>query len=361
MEKKVMSISFSEEEKEEFSNIVLEKLQKGISCNEIARYIGISARSIQRIRDRLIKEGKITVKQIDEARTQKLADDKEHDEKRQIILKGLREGKNYQEISKDVGYTGEAVSRLARELIQDGRISKSEIDEARERRGNQKDILRQKVLELLKEGKTNKIIERITGVSYRTISRIKDELIQNGRITQEEIDEAAKVADTNETLEDETENMEIDDNLKEKALELFLQGLVPNTICKRLGVNSINEIKKILIHKKRITQEEIKRARTERRNEDKENVFLLLLNGYSQREIMAKINNGELEYIQGLIRELIEEGRITKEQINRYKFENNEEADRKYILRMLRQGYSIREIAEQDENRIFVKRTCKKT
>lgn len=344
MEKKYIRTIFTTQERNEFKNMTLEMLNEGISLSKISDHLGISATTVAVLKNELIAEGKITEEIIARKKEQRKEREKKENKRRSIILKGLSDGKSYEKIGKDAERSGARVKQIKEELITEGKITQEEIEEANKKRKEAKQKLKSTVLEMLKQRKTCKEIHLVTGYSYRLILNIKNELVDEGKIV---FKRPGKVK-----IEEVEPIDEITEELKEKELELLFRGLAPETIRKVLNFKAsytVNHVKDILITEGRITKELVKKARNERHDNNKELTFKLLLQGYSQRQIAEKIEYANLGYVQKLIKELIDDGRITKEEIERYKFEQNEREIREYILRMLKLGYTQQEIADKDD------------
>lgn len=152
-------------------------------------------------------------------------------------------------------------------------------------------------------------------------------------------------------LKEQEYKSDIDQKLKQEVLELLLKGVYQPTIREKLKIDSeaYSRIKNELIQEGKISLSQIGNALQEKRDRDKEKVYHYLLAGYSQREITSNIKYTNLKSVQRLIKELVHEGRITDEQIKDYRYEE-ERKIKKYILRMLKQGYTYQEIADMDEN-----------
>lgn len=344
MEKKYIRVIFTESEKEEYRKEILKGLNEGMSYNEMASHLGISSSSVTFYRDELISMGKITLEEIKRARTERKENEKKQDKNRILVLEGLKEGKNNEEIGRNIDISGTRVRQIKKELIEEGIITQEEIDEAVNKREGSRQKLKEKVLELLNEEKTCMEIHKRTGYSYKIIREIKDELVAEGKVVFKRKG-SIKIPDI-EPYE------EVSKELKDKVLILLKKGYPIPTIMKVLrlkSANTVQDIKKELIEEGKINEKDIELARNERDSRNKELVFKLLVQGFSQRQIVDQIEDSNLSYIQTLIKKLIKEGRITKEEIERYKFEQNEKEIREYMLRMLKQGYTLIEIIDMDD------------
>ena len=343
MAKKLMSIKFTEEEKSEYLKMILQALYEGKSYTEIAEHIGISATTVQRFKDKLIQNGEITQEQIKEARQMRKQDQKENNQDRQKILEGLREGKNIRQIANGVSVKECRVSQIIRELIKEGKITQEEIDETRKRLDTSEEE-KEIVYEFLMKKISMKEISRITGYNYEKVREIKRTLAREGKIDSGKYIPEIIPKDSGD---------DIDEDLKQSIIELYLQGYTSLIICKKLNISSLvefNRIREVLLKEGKITKEQIATARKEKAKQDEETVYRLLLKGYTQGDITREVEDMSIDKINRIRVKLEAEGRITKEDIERYKFENNEKKILEYVLRMLKQGYSHGEIAENDPN-----------
>ena len=341
MAKKLMSIKFTEEEKSEYLKMILQALYEGKSYTEIAEHIGISATTVQRFKDKLIQNGEITQEQIKEARQMRKQDQKENNQDRQKILEGLREGKNIRQIANGVSVKECRVSQIIRELIKEGKITQEEIDETRKRLDTSEEE-KEIVYEFLMKKISMKEISRITGYNYEKVREIKRTLAREGKIDSGKYIPEIIPKDSGD---------DIDEDLKQSIIELYLQGYTSLIICKKLNISSLvefNRIREVLLKEGKITKEQIATARKEKAKQDEETVYRLLLKGYTQGDITREVEDMSIDKINRIRVKLEAEGRITKEDIERYKFENNEKKILEYVLRMLKQGYSHGEIAEND-------------
>ena len=343
MAKKLMSIKFTEEEKSEYLKMILQALYEGKSYTEIAEHIGISATTVQRFKDKLIQNGEITQEQIKEARQMRKQDQKENNQDRQKILEGLKEGKNIRQIANGVSVKECRVSQIIRELIKEGKITQEEIDETRKRLDTSEEE-KEIVYEFLMKKISMKEISRITGYNYEKVREIKRTLAREGKIDSGKYIPEIIPKDSGD---------DIDEDLKQSIIELYLQGYTSLIICKKLNISSLvefNRIREVLLKEGKITKEQIATARKEKAKQDEETVYRLLLKGYTQGDITREVEDMSIDKINRIRVKLEAEGRITKEDIERYKFENNEKKILEYVLRMLKQGYSHSEIAENDPN-----------
>ena len=340
--KKSLRARFTDEEKNDYKAITLKGLKKGQTFTEIANHIGISNSMVSAYKRDLVSKGEITEEEIEIAKEERKQREKEENPDRKKVLQGLRQGKTYRDISRGVSFSEARVSQVAKELIHEGKITQDEIDRAvRESENHKKAKLEMRIIQLVNEGKKYREIEEDVGYGYGTIRPIIQKLEEEGKVKY-------KKAGRNAGGELQTE---IDDELLEECLKFLLMGLPPESIQKNLNieVRIFKEIKKKLIAERKITHDIIAEKRAEKKAKDKERVYVLLLRGYSQREIISDLKYVSLLYVQELIQSLKDEGRITDEEIKMPKFENNEREIREQILKGLRNGYTQQEIADNDE------------
>ena len=201
---------------------------------------------------------------------------------------------------------------------------------------------------MLLERKSCPQIAEMFDKSSAYIQKIRKKFIQEGKLEN-------KRGKTRRNLVREDTSENIGEDIKERYLSMLFEGISPLTIQEVLKLNTTDSknIKDGLIRDGRITQSIINERKKERDNRNKEKVFRLLMQGYSQREIAGQIKYGAQGYVQKLIKQLKREGRITDEMIESAKFEHNEREIKEYILRKLREGYSQQEIADSDKNGVF--------
>lgn len=120
--------------------IVLQRLKLGESATEIEKYVTIKAQQINKIKKKLIEEGKITQKEIDEAKENaKIEKERkrlQEDSDIQKMLEYVRQGLSFVEISKqeDIPWERTKISRDIQKCIKFGIITEQEIEQARKQR-----------------------------------------------------------------------------------------------------------------------------------------------------------------------------------------------------------------------------------
>lgn len=345
MEKIHLRVVFTEEEKEEYKEYTLQGLREGKTLSTIAEELGVSPDTAKVCKNRLIAEGTITSEEIDEIREKKRIDEIKNSKETTKILEELKEGKTYEEIGAIIGKTGATVSRRINQLIEWGVISEDAIKEARKIQASKREQRKEKVLELLQDKKTCREISRILGINESTVTTMRKELVKEGRYEYKRTAKREKI--DIESID------EITDEIKKQELVLLQQGVTLITIRSVLGFKAsctAKDVEKMLIEEGKITYEDIKKAKEQRAEINKKNTLILLRQGYALREIAGKIPYATYHYVLRMVNKLIKEGLISREQIDRLKFENNVKENQNYVLNKLRQGLTQQEISDNDPN-----------
>jgi len=102
------------------------------------------------------------------------------------ILEGLKEGKTYREIADSLMITTTRVSDIKIKLVDEGKITQEEIDNAKQ---GKREEIKSWVLELIKDRKLYYEIAKITGLSYSALMEIKQELKQEGKLNFDTVKE----------------------------------------------------------------------------------------------------------------------------------------------------------------------------
>lgn len=141
---------------------------------------------------------------------------------------------------------------------------------------------------------------------------------------------------------------EIDEKLKRKVLRLLKKGLSSKLIIKELNITSqiLRKVKKQLIKDNQITPKEIKKAQENKVKRDKRKILKLLLKGLSIPEIVEQIEYAYYDYVQDLIKELKDEGKITDEEIKKARFERNQREIMEFVIEGFTKGLNQQEIAD---------------
>lgn len=152
----------------------------------------------------------------------------------------------------------------------------------------------------------------------------------------------------NVKTEESTKEYVVSEELEEQILKLLLLGISTRKIRNVLKVDypTFKQTKDSLKLKNKISDDEIKKAVQEREEKDKNTIYKFLTLGYSYVELINTVPYGDRHYIEKLVGKLKDEGRITDEEIEKYRFERNERQKREIILQGLDEGLQYKEIAE---------------
>ncbi len=145
-------------------------------------------------------------------------------------------------------------------------------------------------------------------------------------------------------------------------LKLLLLGISTRKIRNILNIDYtlFKQVKESLKSKGRISEDRIKKALKEREERDKNTIYKFLKLGYSNVELIDKVPYGDRHYISKLVEGLKKEGKITDEQIEKYRFERNEKHKKEIILQGLNQGLSYKEIADNYNEKYTDRHLCEK-
>lgn len=333
----------------ELEKNILELVGEGLSFSKISKALNIEQRDILKTKAEMMLKGDLTEEYIKEGKDNAKRRKFEKDEKIQLILKYKRQGLSDNKIEKEpnIGKKQSEISRLVRECIRLGLISSEEIElakEARKKEEKEQDSDRKRILEGVKRGELPTEIEEDTTIGYAQIKNIIIEFIDNGIITEEEIINARE--ERKKAKEGKEKSfIEID---KEVLLSHLVLGYDIYDTRYRLGnVDPIlyAKLRKELIKEGRITKEEIKAYREKREEEYKKEIFELLKKGTSQRKISSWMGF-PLERTQTYIKKIKIERNISNKEIEKWKAEREDsiEKKREAILDGLTKGLTRQEI-----------------
>ena len=167
-----------------------------------------------------------------------------------------------------------------------------------------KQIFREKTLEMLRKGIGQNEIARKIGVSAQYISNLKNSLIKEGLITQKEIDEKkVEVLEKNREEKKRVSNKKSKDELNQEikrrrniVLEKYKEGKTQVEITRELGIprTTICRDEKWLIEEGLILKEEIVTQRSlnaiERKRKEAEIRKLLSQGNMTRKEIAREVN-----------------------------------------------------------------------
>ena len=363
---------YSTEEKKVIKEKILEMFKQGINILQISVQLGCHRPYVYSIKAELINEGRITDEEIAEARQKneekkrtELAEARQKTEKDQKdklaaeketeyleVIRLFKEGLTLEEIGKRLGKCQRTICRIKQNLIEQGRITEAEIDE----RIHAKSRKKYEVLELLKKGLTSISIGEELDMDPGNVYQIKKKLIDEGLITAEEIEISRQIRIEVNLLNKDGNNgtkRTIPRESVDKAIELLKEGKASPEIARYLGVETknVNELRQYLIRKGLIDPTEFQGGKKESKAEKKEEVLQLLRKGMSNSSIAKQISETGVN-VSKIRRTLISEGLITDEEIEecRKRMAEQKKMFNRHgvkVSRMLRQGYKIQQIAEK--------------
>lgn len=344
---------------EELGEKIVELIKEGYYLIEISKILNKNyAKSILPAKKKLMEQGFLTKEDIEKGKDERKRREWRTNLFIQQIFKYKMKGMTDTTISKmpDIDIEQSNVSKYIREGIRLGLIKKEDIEKAEnERRQEEKlhNLDRKRVLVGLRRGELYTEIAKDTIVGYQQVKNIKLDLIEEGLITQKEIDEAREKARKDKQQEkenklNEEEHVTID---IEKLLTYLILGYDTKDIKKKMQIlnmdlyyEGINQ----LIEGGRITKKEIEEYRERKVREDKEKVLKGLKRGISQREI-AKTIDSSLKKTQIYIKKIQKEENISDEDILRWKNEKETSVEKRKlaVLEGLKQGLSKSEIIKK--------------
>lgn len=238
------------------TNIKIRKyVLAGLSQSETAVLVELSQATVGKRLNEFKKFGLISQDEIDKARKQYLEEQKTDSLIREQVLLNLRKGRVKNDFAKELGLTERGVNSIQQSLIEEGKITQKEIDEAVEKFGKiaQKE---KKVLELLKQGYTYADISREVKYSAVTVKKLKEKFVNSKQLDADEYEEKKKQRRKEKKLNASKEN----NNDKEKTILAMLKtGYDTRTICRKtkLAKIDVNIIVRRLIKDGIITKEQI--------------------------------------------------------------------------------------------------------
>lgn len=335
---------------EQIEEDVLELVKEGYSFKKISKELNMKEKEVLTLKNKMLETGKLTKQDIEEGKCNLKRKRLEENENVNLILKYKRQGISDNQISRrtDLKMTQSQISDYVRRCVKLGLITDEEIEIAREQRNKEnkeKDPNRIRILEGLRRGEIDTVIAKDTNISYAQVKNIRIELINEGIITQEEIDIAREKLTENK--KNEKVFIEID---KEVLINHLILGY--DIYDTRYKVGNVDpdlyaRLIKELIKEKRITKEEINKYRLKREEEYKKRILSYLKGGMSQRKI-AEIMRFSLDRTQTYIKKLKEEMNISDEQIKEWKSIKADSVNKKRtaVLGEVTKGLSRREIIE---------------
>lgn len=133
--------------KEKKKQEVLEKLKEGKSSSEIAEEMELSWQTIYRYTKEFIEKGKMTKEEIKQSNAKNRLN-QEHikqikEDKKQEILEKLKEGKSKSEIAGEIQLCWQTICNYTKELIEEGKITKEEIKQSKAKNRQNKEQIKQ--------------------------------------------------------------------------------------------------------------------------------------------------------------------------------------------------------------------------
>lgn len=309
----------------------------------------------------------------------------EYEEKKTQILKMFQDGIPMRRIEERLGMTQFYIKKIRDELIFEGRITKEEIKLAYDRymkenppaQGLDKRKVRQKsnthkaearhAKSLAKKEKTFELVNQrksITDIANElqttrtAIIRYIKQLVDENRLSPEEVE---KIPKENDTIQVDKQSAEYIAQ-RDEVVKYLKLGWRTGAIRKKLEITPfymdiyLRDIKK----QKIMTSEEIALAKEKKKKQDLEDLENHIKSGKS----IAQFREMKPEFTQNeatpLIKELIETGRITKEQVAQNRknaaahtmnedVEMSPEDQKHFILDKIKAGYTPSEIVDSDE------------
>ena len=313
--------------------------------------------------------------------------EEEYREKKPKILDLSRKGYPMRRIEDMLDITEYYLKQIREELINEGSISREEIKIAYDRymienppsqglnksrarkrpnteksdKVHQRNIERKETTyELVKQGMTVAEMANETQLSEKTIMGYMRELVEEGRITPEE---GSRNSDGKTQVRINRHDPEYILKIKEVS-ELLRQGWKTAAIKKRLNITSfyINIYLKDIRAKKIVTPEEIEEARQQKRERDLNELEGIIKSGRPVDSIKKTHPEFTQNETVALVKELIEAGKVTREEVNKNgRRAANERKSRTkglsyneqiaFMVDKIRKGYSPQEILESDETK----------
>ena len=291
------------------------------------------------------------------------------------VLEMLKQGTPYKIMAEELGRSEKYIARISKILVDEGKITKEELKIVRRKHmkeiksSNKKikekeitstEIKRKKreekkeeTLNLFKQGVPQAHIARKLQVPDTYIATYKKELIEEGRLSLEEV----KKSSTKEYL-----NEEIFEKYVPEVLELLKKGIRPFAIRKIIGLSTYDSdiALEYIRRNKLISKEEIAKQIEIREKEDLKRIEEYVNMGYTRKRIIEEIPYISENILTRLLNTLIDQGNITKKQLVSNMVKANNEARNKereltqeeqkaFVLKLAKQGYSASEIAKMDK------------
>lgn len=337
---------------------IIELRKEGYYAKEISEILQIDYRKVVLEEEkRIIEQGLLTEEDINEGKKKRRRRKLESNPLAMKVFELKKQGFTDNAIARmlTIEIAQTTVSKYVREGISLGIIDEDEISIARielKKLEKEQNPDRKRVLEGLRRGELDTEIAKDTIVGDIQVGNIRKSLVKEGLITQEEIDEARQKKMEEQRRRDEDSKKEEDKIIdKEKLLSYLILGYDTIDVKKKMGKPSKETYEQAmnqLIEEKRITLEEIREYRNKKEMKDKEIVFQELKRGMVQREI-AKIIKTSVSRTQTYIEKVKKEKNISDEDILRWKNEKESSAEKRKnaVLDGLKKGLTSKEIVNQ--------------
>ena len=265
---------------------ILQYARLGLSQSDIAYEVKSTQTKISRILMQFKAYGVITQEEIDSARASYKKEIKYDDLRRDRIKEALEAGRLKSEFASEVGVTERGAKIIQDSLIEEGRITQGEIDKAVATKGKEAQK-RNRVIELLRQGYLYKEVTEVVGYCPITVRKIKDKAISDGIFTEEEY-QKQRVQRRLQMKQEPKKTTVDDEELTEKVLQMLKMGKDMFYMRRKTGKSKaeIQTAQKKLMKDGRITDEEIKEARKKSAEELERKVLIGLKKGETQREIV---------------------------------------------------------------------------
>ena len=338
---------------------IMEYIKEGLPQTDIAKLVNTKPETIAYIIKRFKQYGLITQQEIEEAREERSKKIRSNDVRKEQVLEQLMQGRTKKDLASELGLSETTLKVIQDSLIDEGRITQNQIEEAVEKQGKQAQK-RNKVIQMLMQGYKYEDICQEVGYSHQTVSKIKKQAIRDGRLTEEEYQQAKK---QRQSIPEKTEKQNEKENtaIEQQVLELLRKGKCMYFMRKKTGLSrdNIQSIVKKLIKQGEITQSEIDIASKEDAKEAEKKVLIGLKKGYSQRAIVGMFEKGEytIAYVRARIQNLKEAGQITDKEIEEYKCkaEQVQIELQEFILGAVEQGLTLTTMTELGKDKNYTK------
>ena len=372
----------TEDEIRRDKEIILQSSREGISMREMARMLGVPTSYIEKHREELIAEGRITETEIKEAfskhryevyKKNRRLDEQKKDDPRRKLSRERREKvyelatQNYAitEIARELGISTTTVSGFLKTFIAEGRLEeiairrlsnseKSHIDK------NSPEYIkkRDEVEKLLRRGYKNDAIRNTLGLLPLEMTMFYNDITDHRIFTRLEVKRARE-------HKHELDLQFIEDSVKNGCSVSEIIEENPE-----YTYNRVTPMLKELIAKGRISREQIdengKKARNKKLNKDSQMsikeqeqfVMAKVKEGYLPSEILESDETGSLTINKVLYykRKAIIDGIISQEEADRAMAERreiikgkNHENAIEIVKSLIEQGYSIAEISDETD------------